>query len=1377
MKLFPCLLLSFFGLSSVAEQPMLRFEQLGAGAGMKENCVESIFEDHVGYLWIGTSNGLFRYDGYSCAEYKWVDGDSTSVQNNSIYALDEDSQNNLWVTYKFGGIFRYNRQSNSFSPINFVDSIMENKALRSSLRCIYEDNDQNIWVLNANGVAKKDFGDTVWHWYTHTLDSVPLKNIFSSSMCHTKDGAILMCLYGKPDVLVFDTVRNGFGKLPLHGKGTFCTGWNSILKVVEDYTGTIWIGTEESGLLKVDMKDSSYTQYRPENENARGLATSEIVDIFEDSKQNLWVGTVNGGLHLYDRTEDFFYRYNTETLLHSNLNSNTISKIAEDRNGNLWIGTHSGGVNILNYNKNIFKHYYGDDLGMPGVRGNVIACFEQTGDRDLWVGTDGGGLLLFDLETNKKFVFSVDNGLSSNVILDLEYDGSRYLWMATWGGGIIRFDTKTKKAENYLPGSGNSISYKHVKGICLADGLLWIATHGDGINIFDTEQEIFYTAEKPHPQYNFDYNIPKWGNKIVVDHKGRVWIATAMGLYKFAQGILSAYGTSFYADESFLQHVYDLFEDRDGDIWIAAKGLCKYSDELDSLVPQKTGGNELPELVTSVTKDFSGNFWLGSKLGIFKFDPRTQKVANFSVVDGIQSNTLTARAVFPLDNGNLVFGSNRGFCIFSPDALVLPPKDITTRIESCNIWHSTERETIRQNIMTSGTTSIAYENSRMISIGYLGLSLTYADKLNYACLLEGFDGNWHLVGDSREAVYTNLDPGDYCFKVKARIDQSEWSPCISEFRFTILEPWYLSWWFRFLLAAAVALSILLLYLWKTKSVRKQNSLLGYMVEEKTKELTDTISQLAAKGEELLSKNRELVESQDVIHMRNEELREMISLKDKLISVLAHDLRNAIASVMSFSGMLRRKHKELSDTVKYEYAELIDNAACKLHAKFSDLLDWVQTQSISRVYTPREISAEGLVRDALALAETAVKAKNIQADIASECSHYVYADPRMLSAIFRNVIGNAIKFTPQGGRIFVVVGERDDVVAVTVNDNGVGMSMGQLADLERNGKTASTKGTDGEVGSGYGLPLCYEFAKACDADISVQSKEGEGTRFSIFLKKAGAIVLESFSLEPKVTDSVVTFAGSTVLVVDDNPEMLRLLSDIFADRFSVETAINGKEAFAIATDLVPDIILSDIDMPEMNGRDLCRLLKGERLTSHIPVILITGQADVQQQLDGIGVGAYDYIVKPFDHDILKSKVLNALSNLEKMREHLKYQILSSPDPKDVPESKDEQLIRQVSEIVADNIRTPDLSVEFLADKVGMSRSHLYRKFKAIIGYSPVEYIRIFRIRKAAELLKSGRVRVSEAAYDVGFSDPKYFSSCFKKEFGINPSEYQSLGKAK
>lgn len=1085
-------ILIFWYQAVAGQTSQIRFDRLVPGNGLKDQYIEYIMLDSYGYLWITATGGLYRYDGYGFTQFESSDADTASPVNDFVYCMAERGNQEIWIGHRYDGISIYSHKSGTFRRFCFPDKDPVSYGLKNSIRSISEDKDGNVWVLNSYGVAKLSRHDTTWKWFIAEQYPGLISPKYPYAICQIPNGNIYVGYRNSGQLFKLNPATQRFEAVQLSIKGEMAAP-SSICHISLDSDGTLWMGTIESGLYRADLSNNTLRRYG-DNE---GMDADEILNVFRDSHGRTWVGTVNHGVYLYSKAKDSFTALRNDIANPYSLSANSVPRIVEDRSGNLWFATHGGCISVLNKKKNLFALYNTAVSKNNGFGHNSVSSLYQSPDGVLWVGTDGGGLYALNPRTSVFKGYNTSNGFPADVLLDIEPNGDGRLWLATWGMGIILFDPATGQSKQYLPGKGNSLSHQNVKGLMKDGRWLLIATHGNGVNILDTETGHFYSGEEHAPGFDFDYTKPYWGNDIKKDRAGNVWFLTNLGLLKYgADGTLTDLSTLPPADHPITGIVTSMHQDRKGKLWLGTNGLYYYDSTSGHFLSLNKKYPALPRQVRSIEEDADGNLWLGSNSGLYKFDPFSGNINQYTISDGLQSDQFNERVILLLSDGQIAAGGSNGFNVFDPHKISRDSSMIQTFITDCYIMPNALDlgQGAKQEISHLSSVHLSYQQSRILLFEYVGINLLRSENIRYRYRLKGFDTDWREPTIAREAVYTNLDPGQYTFEVVAQQSDGKWTANPARFSFEIHTIWYRSWWFICLTALFLIALVRFVVILRTRYMRQRSLVLEQLVAERTKELKNMNAEVERQREVVVDQLLRLEESQKLINVHNEELSQTISLKDKLLSVIGHDIKNALVPVVGLSELLYGRFNELEhEKIRY-YARLLSDGSKRLSLEFSNLLEWASSHSSKIAHSPKETLIGDIVRGAASLQTNTAAEKQILITVECPDGLTVYADPRMISTVMRNLIGNAVKFTPKGGTISISahsIGNGN--VLCSVCDTGMGFSPEQLKAIAGKGQLDSTPGTEKEKGSGLGLILCREFIKINGSEMVIESTLGSGTQ--------------------------------------------------------------------------------------------------------------------------------------------------------------------------------------------------------------------------------------------------------------------------------------------
>ncbi|WP_138475701.1 hybrid sensor histidine kinase/response regulator transcription factor [Dyadobacter bucti] len=1344
----------------------IRFSQIGVNEGLSQGSVRFVFQDSKGFIWFGTKDGLSKYDGYKVTVYKKEIKNSNSLSSNDIKCISEDREGKLWIATWEGGVNVFdpklqrftNYRKGSPGPLHLSSDYIE---------CIFVDSDNNVWVgTAADGL---DYFDRKQNRFIHfSHDRVNSRSLTDNGISTIYEDSEKNIWIGTVNGLNrFDKKTKSFGRYS-HGPGTGKPGfYNSIKFIFEDSRKNLWLGSYGGGLNLLDRKSGSWVSFK-NNE----LGNVSLMSMAEDDHGILWIGTENNGLVRYNPLDESFKRFWANENDKTGISSNTINSVLKDADGNIWLGTQNGGANLLTPGADKFNHYR-HQQGVNSLSHNIVNVIFEDSDNMLWIGTDGGGLDRFD--RNKQHFTNYRNqknnaaSISGDYVLAIAEDEKHNLWLGTWGKGLTVFNPAENRYRHFRnnPADPRSVNSNYAFAIFRdSRNRLWVGTYGEGLDLYDPATDSFtHTLNDPkNPaslSSNYILNIREARN-------GNLLIGTEGGglnIMDVQTGKFRTYKHSDATNSLSNNGVSSVWEDKKGNIWIGTNYGLNMLDPKTGLFRHWFTENGLPnDIITSLQPDGDGNLWINTTKGISKYNLAKDTFENFGIADGLQGNEFKDARCLSRD-GRMYLGGYNGFNEFYPKdtrASLEEQSIVFTGFQIFNKEVPVSREgALKESINSVREILLSYAES-VITFEFAALNFTNRDKIQYAYMLKGFDPQWSRIGSKNNVTYTNLDPGDYTLRVKTVSDKGNLSEKEASIKITVLPPYWKTWWFRLLVVLLVAGIILFIFYQRINSVKEQNRQLEEVVARRTHELKEA----------------------------NHDLEISNRTKDRFFSILAHDLKNPIAALSGISDLLKAKFPTLSSDEVYGYISDINKSSNSVQDLLMNLLDWARTQSQNIAYTPENISIEELLIKNQSLMEQQLKRKNIRFLLSSDPSHSIYADPQMVDTIIRNLLSNSIKFTPTEGEISVSSREEGNMIAIEISDTGIGMTTEQADSLYDIKNQRIANGTEGETGTGLGLVIVKEFMDANNGTVEVASTPSRGTTFTISLPRSRAAEIKRTHMqigstenkintsqsEPFSEEKLAVLKGKKILIIDDNPEIRGFLRLLLSGTFKVFEARNGAEGVEIASVSQPDVIISDMIMPVMNGLEFCAIIKNEPRTNHIPVILLTSQANESSQLSGYEAGADSYLMKPIRQHLLFQVIYNFIRNQETIRQ--KFEQSEDIYPPDLEHNKpDKEFLDSIIAFIEENLTDPDLDHKKISELTNLSRTVLYAKFKSLTGQGVHDFIKSVRLKKGLKLLQEGRLNVNQIAFEVGFNTPSYFSKSFIKQYGVSPSEYVAKLKSK
>lgn len=1357
-----------FLLSVPAAEAQLSFKRYTINEGLSQNTVYCLLEDKDGVIWIGTEDGLNKFDGYDFTYYKHDFRDPASISHNQINALYEDREGRLWVGTS-DGLNIFDKRTEKFIRLSTIQN--PSTASNDFITSIYEDRKGNIWVTSREGLNLYDPASKNFHFYNDAAGKAP-DRVRADRVMEDQHGILWVSI--NRDLRRFDPVKKKFLPLPrILENNPFLR--NSFIRVIkQDSSNKIWIGTETSGLFIYDEKANTLQHFRNDKSDKNSLAADIVRDIFFADKNNVWVGT-RDGLSVFNKAAQKFTNYKNDRYDINSLSRNSIRAVLRDRAGNVWLGTFGGGVNLVPITYNMFNYIGVKTPNKPGLSYEMVSAI--TADKDaLWIGTEGGGFNYADLRTSsfKTYTLSrISSNLGANTIKCILPEG-RNLWLGTVKG-LYYYDHSDESLTN-IPVPAND---KEIVSIVKTRDRLWLATNGSGLISMDKNGRT-NTYKMKSSDNSITYNVMK----IVKDENDNLWIGTNKGLSYFSKGRF----TQFYHEEGNAyslsnNNISTLFIDSKKRIWIGTKGgglnLYDKSSNRFYLIDTKSGLSN--DVIQAIEEDSAGNLWVSTNQGLSRisikgippFTGETVRIASYFVEDGLQSNQFLPNSSSKNASGELFFGGINGLTYFHPENIksnpYRPPVIFTgLLIRNTPIVQYSKNSVLQQAINETKEITLTYDQV-FISFRFAALNYVNPAKNNYAYKLEGFkrDDDWHYVQGQREATYTNLDAGTYIFKVKAANNDGLWNEVPKTIKITVLPPWWKTWWAYTLYAFIIAAILYLYFSYSLKTAKLKNELaFEHLVREKDNEFYQR--------------------------------------KLNFFTHISHEIKTPLTLILAPLEKLLGMNRE-NNRVHHQLM-LMKNNGEKLMRLVNQLLDFRKFESGNMGLQAAEGNIVSFIKETAAAFEDYAEHLNITIQVEADKKNIkAWFDRDKFEKIMYNLISNALKFAKPGGRVTIRIKqtpaetEKDRFILIEVEDNGIGIPENKIAGIFEPFISYSDDSTNLN-GSGIGLAFTKGLVELHHGQITAESTpahEGQERKTCFTVKipagqahlQAGEIVhndqdgenIAAYSMTKQLTersspmekriDDVLTKTEDTLvmLIVEDNKDVMTFLVENFEDKFKIETAFNGREGIDKAIASVPDIIISDVMMPEISGTILCRTLKTDNRTSHIPIILLTARGQIANKLEGLETGADDYITKPFSIRILETKIWNLIEQRQMLRERYRKEITLQPQNIAIT-SPDEEFLTKVMSFIESHITDPELNVENLAKEVFMSRTTLYRKIKALTGKTTIEFIRTVKLKRAAQLLKSNACNVNEAAYMSGFTDIDYFRKYFKEEYNKTPTEF-------
>jgi signal transduction histidine kinase/ligand-binding sensor domain-containing protein/DNA-binding response OmpR family regulator len=1224
------LTMAFCGSKVRAQIPNPVFRHITSSNGLSQNHGLCITKDYKGFMWFGTQDGLNKYDGYTITIYKKNPADTKSLSSNFINTIYEDKDNNLWIGTS-DGLSLFNRSENNFT--NFQHDPKDERSIsHNNINTIFQDHFGDLWIGTNSGLNKFDATHNAFIKYTgaeHDLKGI--SDDYITFLYEDKRGNFWVGTEAG-GLNLFDRQKNTAVHYKYDARNNTSISNNRIISMVEDHLGNFWVATNR-GVNIVDREKKTCKRYFYDAHNKNSLANDVTYSMIEDRNGNLWIGTMNGGLNFFNRAQDNFVRFTHDIINTNSISNNTPSAIYEDDNGTIWVGVHRGGINYFNIQKEKFKTYRPEFNKSSISNGNIKSFCEDKAGK-IWIGTDGGGLNLLDRDKNtfKHYGHDINNpnSLGSDVVLSIFEDREENLWLGILTAGLAMFDRKSNKFIHYNFDNGYDMGGYNVWAI-LEDskGDLWIGS--------DVELNLFDKKSKKFTRYKINNDTKGLDNEriqcLYEDSKGNLWAGSLRsGLLLFNRD--TKIFTSYKYDKNTPgcisnNMINSIHEDTKGNLWIGTyDGLNLFNSETQTFKQFKKEHGLPNDVIKSIVEDDLGNLWLSTLMGLSKFNPETGKFKTYIEADGLQGNEFSQNAFLKARGGELFFGGINGFNSFFPyqvkDNDFVPPVVITDFQIFNKPVDIGEGSSLPVHINEAKEITLAYEQS-VFSFEFASLNYTIPEKNQYAYKMKGFDKDWLYVGNQRTASYTNLDPGEYVFCVKASNNDGVWNEQVTAIRLVITPPFWATWWFRSFLGVLVIGSFVAFYNVRTRIIKRQSKELERQVKERTEQLAHSTQE----------ERRAREEAEKARH----EAEQANTAKSVFLATMSHEIRTPMNGVIGMASLL--SETGLSKEQR-EYTETIHTCGESLLTVINDILDYSKIESGKMELEYKDFDIRTCIEEVMDV--FASKAVQIGLDLIYEIDHdvptQIIGDSLRLRQVIINLVGNAMKFTTKG-EIFVGVHllkkERDHIeLSIEIRDTGIGISKDKIHRLFKAFSQVDSSTTRKYGGTGLGLVICERLVGLMGGNISVESTLGQGTTFT-FTIQAQVSMLPSRTY---VHHSLVGLEGKKVLVVDDNLTNLSILKNQLERWKLIPTlATSAEEALGIfSKETQFDLVLTDMEMPDMDGIALAQQIKLLSKKS-IPIILLSSVGDDRAKLHAELFSSV--LTKPVRQNILCKHILTHL----------------------------------------------------------------------------------------------------------------------------------------
>lgn len=1309
LLLFVCIQMT----ANTAKVPFYYFRTHDTRAGLSHNTVNVILQDRQGFMWIGTKDGLNKYDGVSFRVFR---KENSALGNNLITALHEDLNGNIWVGTD-AGVYIYNPKTEEFTNICSISST-SGKEFNYTVTCIRSDLQGRIWI---------SFENKGLFCYDGLHNSLPTCMLSTDKDCanithfwFNKEqiwvGRYEDNLYVSDSGASFKVFKGSNGVEPFKGK--------VINAFVQGLYNCIYVATSD-GLWEINLILCK----------SRKLLDGYVRSVCFREDTELWVGTEQG-IYIYDLKENTYtHLTTTETTDPYGLSDNAIYALYKDREGGIWIGSYFGGLNYYPYPYTYFEKYYphGSMLHM----GRRVREFCAGKNGTIWIGTEDKGLFHFDPSTGLLVPFQHSKLYHNIHGLCLDND---YLWIGTFSGGLNRLNLRTHELKHYEKGDApNTLNADNIFSICKSStNDIWIGTTS-GLLRYNRATDDFSRIEYMRNIFVYD---------ILEDSEGRLWLATyseGVYCYDILHGKWKKYSCQLNDSTSLpYNKVVSIFEDSHKRLWFMTQGagFCRYNPQTDNFVRYDMSDGFPSNIVYKMLEDDNGTLWISTSRGLVSFQPETEIKRIYTTTNGLLDNSFNYQSGYKDGQGKLYFGSINGFIAFNP--VNFTDNKQTAPLVLSDFFLSNKRLPIagkcsplsKSITFTDAITLDAHQNSFSLRAVVLSYQASLSNTVIYR--LDGFDKEWNTARENDFCIsYSNLPYGDYTLRVRGANSDKVWNPQERILQITIRPPFYLSWQAYILYVCILTLFIVLLVCYfRRRNARKQALAMEKLEYEKE--------------------------------------RELYTAKINFFTDVAHEIRTPLTLITNPLKNIRAAN-QMNDSVK-EDLEIIDLNANRLLDLVNQLLDFRKTEIKGFRLNFMVYNLSDLLHQIYIQFTSLAHEKGLKFSMDIDKDFYAAVDKEGFTKIVSNLFNNAVKYAETYIHVSLKRQSDGKFLTLTIINDGEIIPLAMRKEIfkpfiqYRGGKKHQIPGT------GIGLALARSLAELHGGTLVMDTAIDRNCfilTLPIYQEKV--LHLSEKELDQKIdcTDeptghATIMHYRYTLLIVEDNVEMRKFLQKQLSTIYQVLVASDGVEALNVLHDSTVNLIVSDVMMPKMDGLELCDRVKSELDYSHIPIILLTAKTTLQSRIDGLNAGADAYVEKPFSMDYLKVCIANLLKNREQLQNTFLHAPFVSTNAVAISKA-DEDFLKKLNALVQSNMQNSEFSSIDLAEQMCMSRSSLNRKIKGILDITPNDYIRIERLKKAAQLLREGTCKINEVCYMVGFNTPSYFTKCFQKQFGMLPKD--------
>lgn len=1334
--------------------------------GLSQSSVLSIVQDDKGFLWIGTKDGLNRYDGYEFVVYKYNTSDKNTISNNEISSLAVQDDKYLWIGTRSGGINRFELSTGKierYSNLTYDDLI----------RGIYYSPNGKLWAGTSEGLFLYKESDNGVGEFVNISANAKYYNPSGDKIHELRKNIAVVSIFSLDNNTLLIGAEEGLFEYKID-KNIFqfvseSTMTKSVFtKIIQDSKGDVWASSYDGVFhLSKNILTNKYDVVEYNNSQSdvdKRLQVNWVEDMVEDFDGNIWLATRGSGVVII-KNNKIAKTYNYSPDNESVFSDNLINSLLIDRTGVLWVGTESNELLKADLFGKRFKTIKSNSRKSDGISDNLVTAVAGFGDK-LLVGTSANGVDVFQISeygdltklqnvpkvwsrqdgwkgeiqvllcdssqnvwvgsaTNSLIKFS-DNNFESFVtdgyVFSLMEDNRGNVWYGTWGQGIGYINKKTNKLVK-LNNDGNNLNLNSDKILSLfldSQNLLWVGTKGGGISVAPIES--------------------------IINKSG--------SFRSFVHDANNPFSLSY-------NDVYNIFEDKDGNMWFATgSGANKLNIDRTKAISESVADNAkfydineeigLPGgLVYTITDDENGNLWFGTNKGLSQYNVVTESVVNYVKNDGLASEKFNYNSTWKNKNSGIIYmGGVDGITYFNPDSISKNPYDANVTITRMKVQNKEfEPNSSKKMISYSDNVTLSFWDNE-ITIEFSALHFSNPEKNKYSYRLVGFNDNWQDVSSlNRKVTYTNLHFGDYEFQVKATNNDGIMSDKVETLKIKILPPFWLTIW-AYIVYVILFVGLLVIF--------RKYSLIA-----------------------VTKKNQFIIEN--IAHKKEAEIAEA---KMRFFTNISHDIRTPLTLIKAPLEQLMKKEDPLSENGQI-YA-MMNRSVKRLITQVEQLLELRKMEKGHYKLKISQFEIELLFDDLVKEFDNILSHKNINVkfDFNKEEKTLINADKHLIETVFYNLISNSLKYSPENSEITISISLSDevkDMVSIKIIDQGPGIPEKELANVFTRFYKIDTEANSHFGGSGIGLSIVKEFVDQHFGDVQAYNLDEGGCCFEVLLPfiplhkeliknevaEKGNAVLDNQSLDENAENNAVN--KPKLWIVEDDVDLSFYLSTHFSENFDVSSFDDGLMAFNNLERALPDIIICDLMLPGIDGVEFTKRLRQGEKTSHIPIIILTARTEDDKKVESLNIGADSYFVKPFSTDVLDAQVNSLIKSRQLYKSQFSKQMILEPT-QEVLTTSDEKFLTNLKQITEERMSDPAFDVANLIDEMYMSHPIILKKVKELTGMSLVEFIRTMRIQKAAQIFRQDKLTVSEVGYMVGFSDPKYFSKCFTKEIGKKPTEY-------